>query len=222
MHEILNNEEIKSSLIEDLLRITKVKGYKGINFQVPYITPEDREFFLDFGRRLLSVFNNENLLIFITLTPSSFEVSTGIEYEGINYENLNQVANSIVFLLTYDWDNPCELPKSALPFDTVIQSILKNLSTISPEYFNLGYDSVGYMWTHRFEQKEQTRFITVLNAIELAYEVGTNISFNYNTRSAYYIYIANNEEILVWYNDVRFVNELIEIIKEYGIQAVSF
>lgn len=221
-HEILNNEEIKLTLIEDLLRLTKVKGYKGVNFYIPYISLADRELFLEFGRRVLSVFNSENLLVFITITPSSFEVSTGIEYEGIGYEALNQVANSVVFLLTYDWYNPLELPKSALPFDTVIQSILKNMSTISPDHFNLGYASVGFIWTLPFIEYEDTRFITVLNAIELAYEVGTSISFNENTRSVYYIYIANNHENLVWYNDVRFIDELIEVIKEYGIQAVSF
>ena len=66
MHEILNNEEIKSSLIEDLLRITKVKGYKGLIFKF-HILHQKMRVFLDFGRRLLSVFNNENLLIFIML-----------------------------------------------------------------------------------------------------------------------------------------------------------
>ncbi len=221
-HEILNSQELMSTLIEDLLRMVRKKGYYGINIDLLYIYPTDRSAFLEFGQRLLSMFNEENFYVFITISPSTFEVSSGIEYDVMNYQGLNQVANSVVYLLTYDWYNPHDLPKSALPYETVVQSIQSTLLEVSEDFFNLGYTSVGFLYTLPFSNYDRMRFINTTNAVELAYDVGASISYNEITKNPYYIYIANgNEENLVWYKDPRTFQSIIDILKEDSIQEVS-
>ena len=222
LHTILNSEQIQLTLIENLFSIVRQKGYYGINVDIPYVLPADRDAYFRFAEKLLRRFNNANYKVFVTITPTTFEMTTRIEYEDINYKGLSEVTNKIIYLMTYDFYNPTESLKATLPFDMLMESAERVLSQVPIEIFDLGYSNVGFIWTLPITSLTELRFINITNAVELAYEVGAEISYNETTRAAYFIYIFNGQENIVWYRDVRFNESIIEEIKYLNIQGITF
>ncbi len=221
-HNLINNTDIRNTFIDNILRNLRSKGYYGINIDTPYVHPLDREGYVGFMTDLTNLLNAEGYSVTITIAPSTFEVSTGIIYAGVDYTGLSQAANSVLYQLTYAWRYPRNMPISVLPFDAVIHTLDNAVSMILPEKCDLGISIVGYLWEFPyFAAVTYANFINYNSAMDLANDVGASIQFNEPSRSSYFQYVDGDREYIAWFKDSRVLYPYLEYVKSNGLQGLT-
>lgn len=221
-HNLISNTEIRNTFIENILRNLRSKGYYGINIDTPYVHPLDRDGYVDFITDLTKLLNAEGFPVTVTIAPSTFEVSTGIIYAGVDYTGLSQAANNVLYQLTYAWRYPQSIPISILPFDAVIHTMDNAIALISPEKCTLGISIVGYLWEFPyFAAVTYANFLNYNSAMDLAYDVGAPIQFNEPSRSSYFQYVNSDREYIAWFKDSRAIYPFLAYVKSYGLQGAS-
>lgn len=221
-HIIIDNEEIQNTFIENVLTMLRRKGYSGINMDTPYIQPRDREAYVNLIAKITERLNREGYLVMVTISPSTFEVSTGIIYSGVDYAGLSNASNAVLYQLTYSWGYPYSLPISVLPFERVLQTLKEAVTLIPPEKCILDISIVGYLWEFPyFAAMTIANFLNYHSAIELAEDTNSVIQFNESSCSAYFQYIENDQEYMAWFKDSRVIATVLEYLQKYHIQGVS-
>ncbi|MGN6712781.1 LysM peptidoglycan-binding domain-containing protein [Anaerocolumna jejuensis] len=221
-HTLISNTEIQTAFTNNILDNLHRKGYYGINIDTPFVQPQDRQAYVKFIAKITERLNSEGFFVTVTIAPSTFEVSTGIIYEGIDYTGLSQAANNVLYQLTYVWRYPHSLPISILPFDAIIQTLDKALMLISPEKFVLGFSNVGYLWEFPFFSAIiNVNFINYNSAIELANDTGSSILFNEPSRSSYFKFIDSGLEYMAWLKDIRALYPMLEYAQSNELQGIS-
>ncbi|SHO52864.1 LysM peptidoglycan-binding domain-containing protein [Anaerocolumna xylanovorans] len=221
-HILISDEQVQNTFIDDTLSILHNKGYYGININTPYIQPQDRQSYVDFIAGITERLNSEGFLVIVTIAPSTFEVSTGIIYKGIDYIGLSQAANNVLYQLTYAWKYPYSLPISVLPFEAVMRTLDKATTLIPPEKCIVGTSIVGYLWEFPyFAARTNTNFLNYHSAIELAKDTGSIIEFNEPSRSSYFQYIENEREYMAWFKDSRVIYPTLAYSQGYGLEGIS-
>ncbi len=220
LHEILVNQDIQNSLIENILTVLTAKGYYGLNFDTPYVAAEDRQLYFNFVAAITQRLNNEGFKVFVTITPNSFEAVTGEAYELVDYTSLEQLTDGVI-LLSYSWGYTFEVPVEAYPV-YLFEALLERLLTqVSPEKITLGISSIGYIGAIPYiEGASRANAISNTNAVQLASENGAIIYYNSNNFSSYF-YITNGENYLVYFHDARGINASLEIMAEYGLYRIA-
>jgi spore germination protein len=217
---ILNHEEIQVNLISNVLSIMESKGYYGLNIDFQYIHPADRQKFVDFVKRITNELNEKGYRVYITITPSSFEVETGIIYQGIDYKGLGEAANEVV-LLSYAWGFSYGLPIGILPFVTVRKLIDYAAIQIPTDKITMGIPSIGYVWQLPYiEGQTMANAISHDNAVELAAEVGATIQYD-NVSQTSYFHFVNIQEYMVLFKDARGIDGLLRLMDEYKFHGMA-
>jgi len=101
-HQILSDEAIQDTLINNTLNILKEKGYYGLTIDFPYISPEDRDSYTLFIRKITQRLHSEGYPVNITLSPSTFEVQSGFIFRGFDYATLGEITDGTI-ILSYEW-----------------------------------------------------------------------------------------------------------------------
>jgi spore germination protein len=220
MHTILGSDEIQNRLTVNILNMIEAKGYYGINMDIQYILPEDRQRYVDFMATLTKQLNEAGYIVNVTITPSTFELITGSIYESTNYAALGQATNYSV-LLQYSWGRTYETFLVAIPF-SMLRALIENAVTEIPaeKLFN-GITSIGYIYQLPYIPcVSSVQTISHENAMQLAREVGARIQFNEFTQSSYFLF-GDNNEFLVWFKDARSINETIKLVPEFNLQGIA-
>ncbi|MBU5333852.1 LysM peptidoglycan-binding domain-containing protein [Anaerocolumna aminovalerica] len=217
---ILNNEETQENLIKNILSKMESKGYLGLNIDFQYIHPSNRENFVDLVKKITNELNEEGYFVFVTITPSSFEVETGIIYQGIDYKGLGEAANGIV-LLSYAWGFSYGLPIGILPFVTVRKLIDYAAAQISNNRITMGIPIIGYVWQLPYvEGQTVANSISQENAVELAAGVGATIQYDNETQTSYFHYV-NTYEYMVLFKDARGIDGMLNLMNEYNFHGIA-
>src|SRR5690606_4928734 len=146
MQNLLMSQESQERFYNNVLEILNSKGYAGVNLNVPYILPQNREKFVDFMIGFSNFLKNEGYtIIFNTLSLSAFEIMTGIVYEGFNYSKLIQYIEGL-FLMTYEWGNYIGIPTGIISFDNIRQYVGEMAERFPADRMYIGIPILGYMW----------------------------------------------------------------------------
>lgn len=100
--EMVNDNEAKQRLIENLLVTLEEKGYRGVDVDFEYILAEDRDAFTTFVADLTRIMNENGYEVSVALAPKTSASQPGLLYEGKDYGGLGAAANSVL-LMTYEW-----------------------------------------------------------------------------------------------------------------------
>ena len=99
---LVNNEEVKQNLINQLIDIMNTKGYKGVDVDFEFIKQEDRDAFTTFVKELTEQMNAIGYQVSVALAPKTSKEQVGLLYQGKDYGGLGAAANSVL-LMTYEW-----------------------------------------------------------------------------------------------------------------------
>lgn len=220
-HKILTNKEVQDNYVKDVLRILNTKGYYGVNFDIVYIFPEDRQLYLDFMVNFVSVIREQGYKVFNTYGASTFELLTGIAYSELQYANISDYVDFTI-LLPYELGFSIGIPLSTISFRTVQQFIDIAITLIPPEKLQIGISTIGYIWELPFlECISRGNAISNTAAVELARENNVPIEYDTRTESAYFIFIQGNDEYFVQFKDARNVNAYIQEVVETGLGGIA-
>lgn len=102
IHSVVNNFSYGESLIQNLLRVMREKGYQGIDIDFEYILASDRDAFTEFVGRVAEQMRAAGYVTSIALAPKTSADQAGLLYEGKDYAALGALADHVL-LMTYEW-----------------------------------------------------------------------------------------------------------------------
>lgn len=221
MHKLLISQESQEQLFYNVRELIRSKGYYGVNLNVPYIYPYERSNFDEFMIKFSNFLKRDGYaVVFYTMSLSTFEIMTGIVYEGFNYSKLVQRVDGL-FLMTYEWGNNIGIPTGIISFDSIRQYVLGMTERFPAEKMYMGIPILGYLWELPFILGESKGFTITSNAaVELSKNMGATIYIDDRTKTAYLQYILGNEYV-VRFRDTRSINEFLNMVAEFGLAGIS-
>lgn len=221
IQNLLINKESQDQLIYNVLNILRTKGYYGVNFNVSYILPQNRSDFVDFMIRFSLILKSEGFaFIFNTLSLSTFEIMTGIVYEGFAYSQLTHYVDGLI-LMTYEWGNFIGIPTGIISFNNIRNYVLYMSERFPPEKMYIGIPILGHLWELPFILGISRGLAVSSNsAVELSKNMNADIHYDEVSKTAYYQYISDREYI-VRFRDARSIYEYLNLVNEFGLSGVS-
>ena len=106
---VLASEELQERLIGNILSELTGKNYYGVNMDIEYIAPDDRERYNAFLERLTERLHNEGFVVMSALAPKISADQPGVLYEAHDYAEQGRIADYII-IMTYEWGYTCYHP----------------------------------------------------------------------------------------------------------------
>lgn len=221
LHNFINNEDMRSDIINMMSQIAYDKGYYAINVDTPYIRAEDRQIFSEFIQAFTEKAHSYGIKLFITLTPNSFGEQ---DREGENFTDYVMLGNIVdeIVLLSYSWGYTSEIPLEAAPV-SVLEILLQYVvAQIPPEKITVGLSSIGYIVEFPpIEGVTRASSISNTNAINLAGETGAQIEFNQSNQSSYFFVSENSRNYFVYFHDIRGVDYALSRLLRNGVNGIG-
>ncbi|MBE6695759.1 MAG: LysM peptidoglycan-binding domain-containing protein [Ruminococcaceae bacterium] len=222
---ILSNEQTKEKLINEIYSTVKEKGYNGVDLDFEYIGKSYANEYTDFIKKLRQKLCPEGYYVFVDLPPKTSEEQAGILYEGQNYSDIGNAANSVM-LMTYEWGYTFSPPMPVAPIDRVREVALFASKEISPDKITLGIPNYGYEWTLPFvEGESRARSISNIGAVELAMQKNAKIEYDAIAQTPYFIFYekenGNAIEHIVYFEDANSIKAKLDLVYELGFKGVG-
>lgn len=99
---ILASEELQQRLIGNILAEVTSKRYYGVNMDIEYIAPEDRERYNAFLQRLADLLHEQGYIVVTALAPKISADQRGVLYEAHDYAAQGRIADYVI-IMTYEW-----------------------------------------------------------------------------------------------------------------------
>lgn len=216
------NPAVQDRLISQLLHTVREKGYTGVDVDFEFILPEDREAYAAFVGKLRQAMNAEGFTVSVALAPKVSTDQKGLLYEGVDYRLLGENADS-VFLMTYEWGYTYGPPMAVAPLNKVRQVVEYALTEIPKEKIVMGIPNYAYDWRLPFERGvTAARTIGNVEALWIAAHNGAEIQYDETAQSPYFTYWKDGVQHEVWFEDVRSIQEKLNLAEEYGLKGVGY
>lgn len=100
---ILASEELQERLIRNILSELTGKNYYGVNMDIEYIAPDDRDRYNAFLERLAERLHNEGFIVMSALAPKISADQPGVLYEAHDYAEQGRIVDYVI-IMTYECD----------------------------------------------------------------------------------------------------------------------
>lgn len=219
---ILNNDQLQSTLINNILNLIKSKGYYGVVVDFERISPENREKYNNFLRKLVAALHPE-YIVATALAPKTYDVTTGSWHGAHDYKSHGEIVDFVI-IMTYEWGWSGGPPMAVAPINEVRKVINYAVSVIPPKKIMMGMPLYGYDWTLPYMPGgEFAESIGNQEAINRAGKYGANIKYDEKAQSPYYNYVdEKGNEHVVWFEDARSVEAKYKLASEYNLRGVSY
>lgn len=219
---LVNNAEVKQTLLENLLSTLSEKKFQGVDIDFEYILPEDRIPFADFVAETRNYLSPYGYHVSVALAPKTSDNQQGLLYEGKDYALLGAAADSVL-LMTYEWGYTYGPPMAVAPINKVREVVDYAVTRIDPAKIALGIPNYGYDWTLPFVRGESAaKVVGNVEAMQLAASVGAVIQFDETAMSPFFRYEKDGAEHEVWFEDVRSLKEKFSLLPAYGLRGMGY
>ncbi len=219
---LFNSVPLQNTVLNGLVEVMRQKGYKGFDIDFEFVLPEDADAFLGFVTRASQIMHNNGFFVNVDLAPKSSSDQRGLLYEAHNYAALGAVADTVL-LMTYEWGYTYGPPMAVAPLGPISQVVRYALTEIPPEKIMFGIPNYGYDWTLPFE-KGITRAVSIGNqyAVSVAVQAGVPIQYDEKSQSPWYNYVRGNYDHVVWFEDVRSIDQKFNIVINNGLRGIGY
>ena len=220
---ILASTAIQDTLIANLLQTMRTKGYYGVNVDFERISPDNRELYNNFLRRLVAALRPQGFVVSTALAPKTSDVQTGAWYGAHDYRAHGEIVDFVV-IMTYEWGWSGGPPYAVAPVDLVEDVIRYAVSVIPSRKILMGMPLYGYDWTLPFVPGGKfAKRLSPQEALQLAAAEGATIRFDQQTQTPTFKYFdANGAEHEVWFEDARSVRAKLLLVNKYDLRGVSY
>ncbi len=212
---ILNDDKLRCETIERIIDVLVKKGYSGISIGSVYVYPSDRELFIEFVEELIDRVHDLGLLFIDTVVLSTFGLVSDV-FSTQNYTNIiNQLSDSSV-VFPYSVGITSVAPIGIASYNALIDMMHYILDYIDVDKFQLGINTVGYIWEIPYVPGiSEGNAISVNSAIQLARDYNIPILFDVGTQAAFFIYEDGDREFLIRFRDARSIVTLLSVVDEF-------
>ena len=217
---ILNNQNVRNTLINNIISVVTAKNYNGVNIDFEYIYAQDRNNYTNFLRELKSELNKINIPLSVAVAPKDREL-TGTLYAGHDYKAIGEIADRVI-IMTYEWGYIYGEPQAISPKNLVEKVIAYATTLIPSQKILMGMPNYAYDWTLPYRPNTAATTLTNLQALELARRYGSNISFDNLAQAPYFeYYTTDGTRHIVWFDDARSIDSRLDLVTKYNLAGIS-
>lgn len=218
---ILADEAYSDRLIDSILTELETKGYYGLNLDMEYIAPADREKYNAFLEKLSVRLHENDYILLTAVAPKYSADQPGLLYEAHDYAAQGQFADYVI-VMTYEWGYTYSPPMSVQPIEEVRKVLDYAITEIPSEKILLGMPNYGYDWTLPYTRGTAASGIGLTAAADLAIKNNSEILFDESTQTPYFYYTDNGIRHVVWFDDAQSISAKLELINEYNLAGASW
>lgn len=220
---ILKSEEIQRKLIANIISIMREKGYYGLNIDFERISPENRQLYNEFLRRVTTALRPLNYPVSTALAPKPSDYQTGSWHGAHDYKAHGEIVDYVI-IMTYEWGWSGGPPYAVAPVDLVEDVIKYAVSVIPPRKIFMGMPLYGYDWPLPYMPGGRwAKRVSPQEAIRLAARYGAAILYDYKVQAPHFNYTdENGTRHEVWFEDARSVQAKLLLANKYGLRGVSY
>ena len=221
-HTILTNETVQNTLLDNIVNILKSKNYYGLDLDLEYIFPADRENYNNFLRKTVNRLTPLGYIVTTALAPKPSADIKGLLYEAHDYP-VHGATVSHVILMTYEWGYTAGPALPVAPLNLVKKILDYAVTVIPSKKILMGIPNYGYDWTLPFVPGSKAVALGNVAAVDLAREVNAAIQYDYTAQAPFFKYYDNNgKQHEVWFEDARSMNAKLRTINEYDLGGPSY
>ncbi|NLJ89733.1 MAG: LysM peptidoglycan-binding domain-containing protein [Clostridiales bacterium] len=218
---ILNNEELRNFLINDIIVTVITKGYAGIGLMPLYIYPTDRALYVEFLEELINRVQALGLIVFDTIIIDTFELISDIFSTQSYIKFLNALVDGTIFF-PISTGIRLDAPMGVSSYGMATDMLTYFLEYIPTQELQLGINTVGFIWELPYIQcLSEGNTISVSSAILLARDYDIPILYDEVTQSAFFLFQDDNQELLVRFRDARSYAKYMELVDQYNLEGIG-
>lgn len=218
---ILNNANIQSTLINNIISTLNAKNYTGVDIDFEYLYPQDKDAYTQFLANLKASLPAGKTLS-VAVAPKYRDNQEGLLYEAHDYGAIGEIADRVI-IMTYEWGYVYGEPMAISPLREVEAVISYAVTRIPSNKILMGMPNYAYDWPTPWTQGDVANTITNTRALEIALENGANIQFDNSAQAPYFTYTdRQGNSRIVWFEDARSINARLDLVTKYNLAGVSY
>lgn len=223
INKILNDNNLQQTLINNIIDMMNTKGYYGTIVDFERISPENREKYNNFLRKLVARAHQDGKIVATALAPKTYDVTEGAWHGAHDYKAHGEIVDFVI-IMTYEWGWSGGPPMAVAPINEVRKVINYALTVIPPKKIMMGMPLYGYDWTLPYTPGgEFAESIGNQEAINRAAKYNAVIKYDEKSQSPFYNYAdEKGRQHVVWFEDARSVEAKYKLVGELGLRGVSY
>lgn len=221
LSQILANPDARERLIVSILAELERKGYYGLNLDMEYISPDDRDTYNAFLRELSDRLHNNGYILITAVAPKYRADQPGILYESHDYKVQGEAADYVI-IMTYEWGYTYSAPMSVQPIEEVRKVLKYAVTEIPSGKILMGMPNYGYDWTLPYTRGTAASSIGFIAALDLAVKNNSEIFYDEKSQTPYFYYTQNGTRHVVWFDDAMSIDAKLRLIDEFDLAGASY
>lgn len=220
-HAVFTNDSVQTTVFDNILSILREKRYYGLNFNIEYVYPFDREGYNTFLRRAAEYFHPLGYYITSAIAPKESDAQSGVLYEAHDYAAHGEYLDRVV-IMTYEWGYTYGAPQAVSPVNRMRQVLDYAVTKIPSGKILMGFSNYGYDWALPWRQGNAATIVSSTQAADLAASAGAEIRYDTVAAAPYFYYSdAAGKQHIVWFEDARSWQARLALVEEYNLAGIS-
>ena len=220
-HAVFTDRQVQDRFFENLFSALHQKPYYGVNFNIEYVFPYDRDSYSQFLRRASEALHAQGYFLSTAIAPKESASQEGILYSAHDYEAHGRWADRVI-IMTYEWGYTYSAPQAVSPVNRVRRVLEYAVTQIPAGKILMGFSNYGYSWKLPWRQGDAAKVISNSAAMNLAVSVGAELKFDQTAQAPFFSYTDSaGQRHAVWFEDVRSVQARLQLVKEFGLAGIS-
>lgn len=221
LSQILSVPSSRERLISSILAELELKGYYGVNLDMEYISPEDKESYNAFLLELSERLHSAGYILITAVAPKYRADQPGILYESHDYRVQGEAADYVI-IMTYEWGYTYSAPMSVQPINEVRKVLTYATSEIPSEKILMGMPNYGYDWELPYMRGTAASSIGFTAALETAVKHNSEILYDETSQTPYFYYTENGVRHVIWFDDAKSIDAKLRLVEEFDLAGVSY
>lgn len=221
LSQILANPDARERLIASILTELERKNYHGVNLDMEYISPDDRESYNAFLRELSDRLHGNGYILITAVAPKYRADQPGILYESHDYRTQGEAADYVI-IMTYEWGYTYSAPMSVQPIEEVRKVLQYAVTEIPSEKILMGMPNYGYDWNLPYTRGTAASSIGFTAALDLAVRNNSEIFYDEKSQTPYFYYNENGTRHVVWFDDAMSIDAKLRLVDEFDLAGASY
>ncbi|MBU3188713.1 LysM peptidoglycan-binding domain-containing protein [Clostridium bowmanii] len=219
---ILTDEKVQNTLLDNITTTLKNKNYYGLDMDIEYVFPEDREKYNNFLRKTVSKLRPLGYVVTTALAPKTSGDLKGLLYEAHDYPVHGALADHVI-LMTYEWGYTSGPAMAVAPINQVKKILDYAVTVIPSKKIFMGIPNYGYDWTLPYVKGTKATALGNVEAVDLARKVFASIQYDYISQAPFFNYYdTDGKRHVVWFEDARSIDAKFRTANAYNLGGVSY